>query len=312
MTTSTYPNLCDTFRELAAWTCGTLKKANRLGMPFNEETITETLLLTLAERFTGRGLSIRAYTKQEEGKGTAANGGKPTGADWSFWFADVQNMGIELRIQAKRLFRTGRYESLDGRSEQFNNLKNNCGSAIPLYLFYNNDVFYDLFFEPSILQIRPREWICFSCLSDWGCTYAPLKGIPLKNEPGPHEISPMRPWHTLVCERACPCCDSLDDVAAKTLPQRVADAVKMAYEIEAPEQEAWREWMGSDKFSANNKAPEWFVLLDKGDPSVEADAQRSEQISELDRYLDDHGLRGVAIVAEDRELGSAPSKPDNR
>lgn len=138
MTTVKYSQLCHSLREQAAWVANELSEVYRLRMPLSEETITESILLALAKRHVGNGLTIRAYTKPEEGTGTLATNNLPTGADWSFWFADGRNHGIELRIQAKRLFPSGKYESLDGTGTQIQNLYKNQGSAIPLYVFYNN------------------------------------------------------------------------------------------------------------------------------------------------------------------------------
>jgi hypothetical protein len=294
MSTSTYPDLCEDLRELAAWTRSTLGKADRLRMAYNEETITETLLLTLAERHAGRGLSIRAYTKHEEGTGTKATSGKPTGADWSFWFANTHNLGIELRIQAKRLFSSGKYDSLDGTGKQIKDLQKNCGSAIPLYVFYNNtsEVWLEHLLESfCCLSGFPRD-------TDWGCTYAPLISIPNKLGPTPAEILHMRPWHTLVCGCTCPNCGSKLGKVAGTLPQRVAAAVEKAYANSLLKKKSKSKWVKDLSISSENSPPDWVRLLITGDAGAKVDGQEGRQTSEIDAYLNKHGLRGVVIVAE--------------
>jgi hypothetical protein len=296
MSTSAYPHLCESFRDLAAWTFSKLGKANRLGMAYNEETVTENLLLILAERHAGRDLKIRSYTKHEEGRGTKKTGSKPTGADWSFWFADVHHRGIELRIQAKRLFMSGAYDHLDGSGKQINDLKKNCGSAIPLYVFYNGTC--------GVLIKHLIENLCcplgFLRETDWGCTYAPLTGIPKQDKPKPSDISHMRPWHTLVCK--CHCYGVGFVGSTGSLPQRVAASVKNSYDNAAEKEGRQQGWTEQLSFSSENEAPDWVRILQELDAKAQlADGQDDRQPSEMDAYLNDHGLRGVAFI-EEREV----------
>lgn len=101
---------CQSFREEACRVWHDMSEAEAFGIPRNEETTTETLLLNLAKKHHGRGLEIKAYTKKEESQ---------TGADWAFWFSDPFGKGIGVRIQAKRYYATDKcYKSLYHQSKE--------------------------------------------------------------------------------------------------------------------------------------------------------------------------------------------------
>jgi hypothetical protein len=284
--------LCHSFRELAAWTFHKLERAKQVGMPFNEETITESLLLKLAERHGGRELKIKAYTKREEGTGTKDTGGKPTGADWSFWFADHHGYGVEVRIQAKRLYPSGRYGNLNGNGKQIQTLRKNCGTAIPLYVFYNGP-----FVSPACRKrILGDYWnrSCHGCLhrplngEDWGCSFAPISAIPKNGNPFPEDIHGMRPWHCLVCACYTGSCSS-----AASLPQRVSSALENIYGGTAQKTDDRFSGAPDISFELRPNAPEWVAKLmvlteDDLTPADEA----------LEAILDEHGLRGVAVLRE--------------
>lgn len=289
-----FPDLCETFKELAAWTSNKLSKADRLKMAFNEETITESLLLKLAERHAWRDLSIRAYTKQEEGTGTAKTGGrgKATGADWSFWFGNTNRQGVEVRIQAKRMFtESGQYESLDGSGSQIKKLLKNAGSSIPLYVFYNPPVSDRHQWMPHIERhwfTCGFAWPCWGNLSDWGCSYSPVTAIPKIKKPKPSDIKWMMPWHCL----ACGCC--LEHVAFVSLPERIASVLQSAYkevgEIVNNKNDVEISFELKDP-------PEWVNLLDQD--SARGDGKNEETgSSKLSKYLNEHGLDGVASIVE--------------
>lgn len=297
--------LCQSFREQAEWVANKLSRADHLRMAYSEETITENVLLALAERHSGRDLVIRAYTKREEGTGTRKTNGLPTGADWSFWFADGNNRGIELRIQAKRLFASGEYESLDGRGgkgTQIDLLEKNRGNAIPLYVFYNFD---DLFIHKTASRNQCNGWNFFRS-GEFGCTYAPLTSIPKKNKPTYCDIPVMLPWHTLVCDCFC---SQLPVKNPKNLPQRIAASVEYAYSemgiIELQESKESEQKLHfntleqSLNFNAEGHPPEWVgLLLNIIKEKASTDGADDPLASKLDNYLNKSGLRGVAFIRE--------------
>jgi hypothetical protein len=292
-----FPDLCETFKELAAWTSNKLNKADRLQMAFNEETITESLLLKLAERHAWRDLSIRAYTKQEEGTGTPKTGGKATGADWSFWFGNTKRKGVEVRIQAKRMFtESGQYESLDGNGSQIKKLLKNAGSSIPLYVFYNPPVSDRHQWMPHIERhwcACALGWPLWGNLSDWGCSYSPVTAIPKTKKPKPSDIKWMMPWHCL----ACGCC--LKHGNSASLPERIASVLEGAYEQAGKLQDDER-FANSPQISFKLKeTPEWVNLLENY--STRDRGEEDVGNSKLNSFLNDHGLDGVASIVESEE-----------
>lgn len=278
-------DLCDSFRKLASWTSGRLRVSVRFGVAFNEETITESILLKLAAWHSPRDLVIRSWTKPEEGKGTKATGGKPTGADWDFWFADYSGRGFHVRVQAKRQFDSGKYESLDGAGQQIVDLWNNRGRAVPIYVFYNDAD--GPHFTQSTTQFNAKR---FQRSSMWGCSFAPLSGIPKKLQPTPAEIRWMRPWHCLVC----PC--EFNQSVHRTLPEAVRSAVQSIYAATIEEGDDRLMGLGNLSFEITANPPEWVALLETETPDKTTLDDQSE--GKLAEYLSERSLRGVAIIRE--------------
>lgn len=277
-----HSTLCQTFRNLAYWTWRKLWSANRSNVSFGEEKITESLLLKLSEWSPGKHIRIRAYTKAEEGTGTKATGGLPTGADWSFWIANKNGTGIELRIQAKRQFGSGMYESLDGAGQQLQDLWNNRGSAIPLYVFYNG---------PFPFRPSGSPWANFQCQktcspsfrgeSAWGCSFAPVSGVLGKTSPYPSQISGMQAWHCLVCK--C----SIAGPANASLPHAVAAAFQAAYSKVGNESVN----LGPNDgpiFEPHDRPPEWVSLMNE--ELLDSTAWRE--------FWQQTDLKGVALIQQ--------------
>lgn len=272
-------NLCASFRRLSSWTWSQLTEAAHLGVSFSEETVTESLLFKLA-KLHRHDLSIKAYTKAEEGKGTAATGGKPTGADWSFWVVSPRGKGIEIRLQAKRQFSSGKYESLNGKSQQINDLWNNRGKAVPLYLFYNGDFAHD-----KNGASWPRWNGCGSCgirlrgQTAWGCSVTSLRNVWGKIRPYPAELS-QRPWFCLVCEDCSGARGAID------LPTRMIALANSMYSADN-NAECPDDMKNADFGDAHEDAPSWVQLLD------------SEEGSEAwENFWANTDLRGVAIIKQ--------------
>jgi hypothetical protein len=82
------------FYELAKQTWRRKQQAKQHGLPYGEETITETFLLDLADRYPGR-ITIVPFTKPAEGK---------FGSDWAWSFQNADRSGsYSMMVQAKAL-----------------------------------------------------------------------------------------------------------------------------------------------------------------------------------------------------------------
>jgi len=174
-----------------------MKRAAALKQRTGEETLTENVLYEIARRHqTGDFLVIPA-TKQEE---------SIHGADWLFWFVSGKK-GISYRVQAKKLFPSGRYESLfkSGSSngipvdpeEQIKKLiqKADEDSHIPLYCFYN-------FSHPdgNFKQIYPGCLHKYRPPSFWGCSIALAQDVSFAKSNALKDLRKfMLPWHLLAC-----------------------------------------------------------------------------------------------------------------
>lgn len=156
----------------------------------SEETTTETVLYEIARRHqSGNYIAIPA-TKVAESK---------HGADWLWWFGDRSN-GIGFRVQAKRLFPSGRYESLFKKTgdphAQLKKLVSKASKAnhVPLYCFYN-------FKSPgNFVKCNHQCMHDYRAPSYWGCSIALPQDIKSQNSDSLIDLQGfMLPWHLLVC-----------------------------------------------------------------------------------------------------------------
>lgn len=294
------PNYCRSFRQDAHQVWRDMSEAEGFGLPRNEETTTEELLLSLARKHKGRGLDIKAYTKADESK---------NGADWALWFADGTRKGIGARIQAKRLFADeGRYKSLFHQSDsqktvskasgrptpnQCETLLTHRDGLVPLYVFYNSDRLKLSAALSAHLQLAWWHLCSFPFTSpDWGISAASALAIEKANwgkdnQPGDF---PMIPWHCLVC----PCCWD-DRPADSSLPALIGHGLRelYSYSIGDGEEELAPSADLGFSFEPTDNVPGWVGLLREGRAAEEA-------LGELMGRLN---LKGVAIVeeAEDRD-----------
>jgi hypothetical protein len=97
------PDLCETFRWQAGQIWNRMAKAASVRIALSEETITETALYEMAlARHGDSTIAITLATKPQEAR---------HGGDWEWWLI-AGSSGISFRVQAKRLFQNGRYQSL--------------------------------------------------------------------------------------------------------------------------------------------------------------------------------------------------------
>lgn len=173
-------------------------RAERLGLFLNEETITETLLLHLATEFQGNGFWVRPFTKARETR---------NGADWEFWFVQGHK-SVGLRVQAKRLFPSGKYQSLIPGGQQADKLIRKSGNCYPVFAFYNDSRAY--------FTSLP-DCLCgdYYAPSYRGCTLAPADVV---RSCASHDANILAnqtiPLHCLLCE--------FSSNKGVSLPQRIA------------------------------------------------------------------------------------------
>lgn len=193
--------MCQSFRDNAREVQRDLDDALRLGISRNEVTITEDILLNLARAHSPRSLKIKTYTQHEEAQ---------NGADWEFWFCNSKGLGIAVRVQAKKLSRSGKYESLfykkdahkQNGSSQCEELINKSGASIPIYVFYNglNN------FSIPLKWLKLQHYPFCAQITDWGismCSAYSVKDAMRNNGKRPKDIGNMLPWHRLVCACCC-------------------------------------------------------------------------------------------------------------
>ncbi|MEY4980486.1 MAG: hypothetical protein RLZZ352_2756 [Pseudomonadota bacterium] len=316
-------NLCvnnseyvQSFKNVAKWVWEKTESAYQHGISLNEETITGMILLMLAEKLKGKGLSVKSYTKAEEGRKIKKNQNTPTGADWSFWFQGRDGKGKELRIQAKRLFASGKYESLDNkkfRSQTHQLIKSSQKvGAIPLYVFYNgrmnninpnfNLSYCCEAYGLSSLLDRNSLGVIESDVIDRVCCelihpiHSSLTGIldisinstnywgcafvsahlVPKKSKPTPKDIPMIPWH-------CMFCSAHGKGGEQSLPEMVIQSIKHLYSNNSSEDFSERLW------SLDEPQPEWVGLLN---------SLNDNGNERIDQKLKSLGLKGVALFQE--------------
>jgi len=272
--------ICRKFQYLSAWVMDVLSEAMERKLPCSEETVTEAILLKLS-RYTGNNFGVKSFTKNEE---------SINGADWEIWFCNGTH-GISIRLQAKRLYRSGKYEALKrGNSNQRKNLKEKAKEvgATPLYFFYNHNKF-----SPSLL------WTCFQNKtsyhkSDWGCAVAPPCAIKSRtHQPSPCEIKAMFPWHYLVCP------SKNSNEKSLGLVDLVAKKLKEICGGRADQKKETPEWVGQLEQLSDSDSKQDM-------PHQEDSRTRREQLSDsdagqdpssqLEKYLTEKQLGGLLVI----------------
>jgi hypothetical protein len=183
--------LCATFRNEAGAVFLRMRKSASLGMSLSEETLTEWALYNIALKHQGQNLTVELATKPEE---------KKHGADWEWWLVRGTKT-IGFRVQAKRLFPNGRYQSLfkskSNPYEQLDKLVSAAGQdgLIPLYCFFN--------FNHPFGQFVKAKNTCnhkYRRPSFWGCALAFPDQVKTAQSDQLTKLRPiLTPWHQLVC-----------------------------------------------------------------------------------------------------------------
>jgi len=183
-------SICANFRKEAGRIWNQMHDAQKLGISLSEETITETSLYNIARKHRSKDVLIVPATKPQEAK---------HGADWEWWFTR-NGKGIGFRVQAKRLFPSGRYESLLKKKMPFQQLdklvlKAHADDLNPLYCFYNFDMPKGGFSGHSNNCVHDYRGPSF-----WGCALALPEDVRATGKDSINDLrSILEPWHTLVC-----------------------------------------------------------------------------------------------------------------
>lgn len=166
--------------------------AKRAGLPFTEETITETILLDLATQ-NPLEVIVLPFNKRQEAL---------TGADWEWCiFNQNETRFIRMLVQAKVLDNfDNEYAHIDrmiGKSgiRQIDQLLDTARlRRVPaLYVFYNH--------VANVNRVPVGTCQCFGCLDCWGCSVA--LGVAVKSMLPNKSFDTLKtvsvPWTCLLC-----------------------------------------------------------------------------------------------------------------
>lgn len=282
----------DCFQYLAHWAWWRQGIALQYpSLKLHEETLTQMLLLQMAEWLTPLGMRVKLFSRANESK-HGADWEAEYGEDWEWFYRDRQSKhckhGLRFRVQAKRLYPDGTYQL---NLKQARNLIKEAGKCriTPLYVFYNHgcaknsDLFRDRSYH-EFFDCWPQNGPCRwqGGESVWGCSIAKASFVACVAQQ--HQKANllflqggMLPWHILFgAKHRIPKDDCSAKVAISSLPSYPP------MEPEEPEE--------PDK-SRRFKLPEWVKLLNSyartRSPSIE---------NKLNDLLKEHKLAGVVSI----------------
>lgn len=188
--------LCSIFQSLSQRVWNDRKEGLRLSLDPSETTISENLLLELAQKHPNQ-IVVQKFTAHEESR--------VTGADWDWWFVG-KRQAWSMRIQAKKFdvakltYRGIDYPHTKFRKRQIASLLRSAqnDNIYPAYCFYNYE---------RTGQFA-KGWRCVTSPVNellMGCTIADahiVRGLQKRRKWTLNDILPISmPWHCLVC---CP------------------------------------------------------------------------------------------------------------
>jgi hypothetical protein len=272
--------LCDTFRQLAAWTHDTLTNAESVGHQPLEETFTDLNLLAI--KFQHRAeIYTRTFSKWKEGK---------NGADWEWWITDsTRTRWAGFRVQAKVLdLRSNRFRHLHYTRKgfrQINKLEKSALAAglIPLYCLYLR---LDAYHEP----LRPPPLGLKESSLLFGCSLVALPKVrALGRTQDLQSVLPhCAPWHHLVCDASG---------AARDLPTNAWD---FAHRIDAHHVGMTDALRGGFLRSLEDPPPAYVLDVLSSD---ESDVQFQPEPPDRD-------LGGILVIAQRPERRLSPWEVD--
>ncbi|ESZ60191.1 hypothetical protein NL532_25805 [Mesorhizobium sp. C120A] len=265
--------ICQSFQQKADWVWRQIADADRHGLAFSEETITETILLDL-QREHPEEVRLRAFTKREE---------KNNGADWEWWIGRPGRW-LGMRIQAKRLALP---------REEFKQLQSygrKNGSPPQIDVLIAEAAKHSL--NPGYcLYIHSRKWPTLRAwpvygfvgggpLSPQGCLLASANAVKATGSNALTRIAPVAvPWHLMVCH-----------CAAGVFNRGIADA-------------AWAMLRASSELAGGDLGDGLFPPVEELPPHMRLlrEAGESDGIAaELRHIAIGRGLRGFLLIQEER------------
>ena len=233
-------------------------------MAVSEDSITDMLLLEMLRR--SDRLLCRRYTRPGEAK---------SGADWLWWFTSGTR-GFPVLIQAKRLYKSRRYEALQstrpGTHDQTDRLlcTARMSNWLPLYCFYN-------FWTSSSGPDSP-------C---WGCSLASaeaIEGILSRFGTSGNKLAHIRPISVPWCHLVCQATQHGDEFP-DAIRRRILGITGV---MTAPEVQ---------------ELPRQVLDLIEGEPDPED--TKSLELDSLETHTqelpeDQDGLAGVVVVSDQR------------
>ncbi len=281
-----YPKTLDlatSFWMAAHWVWERREVAKRAGMPFSEETITDTVLLDLATHHP-KELKVIPFNKHKEGK---------TGADWEWCFYDqARSTYLPMLVQAKLL---------DDNEKKYSHINRTIGSTgvrqidrlletsrkrrVPaIFAFYNH--LSDTGRIPNVCG----SYCCHEC---WGCSVA-LAGAVRATKSTEFDAlkAHSKPWVCLLCRGMPPRQDlpsrvlaTLHDLFARSERQFEDTDTSIANEVSIPE-------------TPHQGAPQYFSRLIELE-YIENPVERDELVGQIAN--ENPGVDGIVLVTDGPE-----------
>jgi hypothetical protein len=188
-------DLCHSFLEIANRVWREIDEADRAGLSYGEETITETILLEL-NRNHSVNVRIKAFSKQvEEPK---------NGSDWEWWIGK-KGQWLGMRIQAKKIklpneifHRLQTYKTKSMSDTQINTLIKVAQNdrLNPAYCLYVHSRKVAPLWRGQARCFAPWHWP-----NQFGCLIGNAAAV---KSTGSNKLADLAhvcfPWHHLVCD----------------------------------------------------------------------------------------------------------------
>lgn len=211
--------LCRTVQLESIRIWNDLQDAGILESPLHEDTITQTLALSLNRKHGGQN-RVHLFSRAEESK---------NGSDflWVFFNSDLTR-NFRVAVQAKRLYPGGRYEAFELTQARTLDAYARSISAVSVYVFYNFVPFLRGYYaiKGRRRYVYDGAW-CFDRARDLGAIYVPTDDIlrlSVSSLSSKNIAGTFRPLWQAFCTCESPKIQSpLDELAERFTPWRDAE-----------------------------------------------------------------------------------------